>query len=57
LVFIFLEQTKTSTLKIVNLYFVFLGFADFFKCMKNKQKEIAERERKLTLGSGGPPPS
>jgi hypothetical protein len=44
LVFIFLEQTKTSTLKIVNLYFVFLGFADFFKCMKNKRKEIAERE-------------
>jgi hypothetical protein len=43
LVFIFLEQTKTSTLKTVNLYFV-LGFADFFKCMKNKQKEIVERE-------------
>jgi hypothetical protein len=45
LVFIFLEQTKTSTLKTVNIYFVFFsGFADFFKCMKNKQKEIAERE-------------
>jgi hypothetical protein len=38
LVFIFLEQTKTSTLKTVNIYFL------FFKCMKNKQKEIAERE-------------
>jgi hypothetical protein len=25
----FLEQTKTSTPKIVNLYFVFSGFADF----------------------------
>jgi hypothetical protein len=41
LVFIFLEQTKTSTLKIVNIYFLFFFF---FKCMKNKQKEIAERE-------------
>jgi hypothetical protein len=40
LVFIFLEQTKTGTLKSSKYLFC----CCFFKYMKNNKKEIAERE-------------
>jgi hypothetical protein len=52
----FLEQTKTSILKSSKYLFYFSGFTDFFRCIMITKRNC-KKEKKLTLGSGGPPPS